>query len=296
MQRLNSPGYKTLLWICATGLAWPSLATPDSAATLRAKHATMTEHLKQNQFQRPLVLESTESTNQLTGDIYAVMDYPFVDVSAALNNPDHWCEVLILHINTKYCHARTGPAGSALRVHIGNKTPQALADAARLDFQYDTLAVKPEYFQIQLSARSGPMGTRDYRIQLEAVALPNAKTFLHLTYSYGFSFVGRLAMQTYLATAGYGKVGFTVNGLQADGQPNYMGGVRGLMERNTMRYYFAIDAFMASARVAPTAQLDYRLQHWFAAVEQYPRQLHEVDQQAYLEMKRAEHLRQQSAE
>ena len=42
------------------------------------------------------------------------------------------------------------------------------------------------------------MGTSDYRIQVEAVALPNAMTFLHLTYSYGFNFMGRLAMQTYL--------------------------------------------------------------------------------------------------
>ena len=294
MQRFYSIGFKSLLWVCATGFAWPVLAEEDAAAALRAKHASLSEPLRLNQFQRPLVLESAETTNQLTGNIYAVMAYPFAEVNAGLNNPAHWCEVLILHINTKYCHARTGVAGTVLSVHIGKKTPEPLADAARLEFHYSVMAVSPDYFKIQLSAKEGPLGTRDYRIQMEGIALPNAMTFLHLTYSYGFNFMGRLSMQTYLATVGRGKVGFTVSGRQADGQPDYIGGVRGLVERNTMRYYLAIDAFMASVRVAPEAQLEHRLHHWFTAIEGYPRQLHEVDQQAYLEMKRAEYLRQQS--
>ena len=151
-------------------------------------------------------------------------------------------------------------------------------------------------FKSSSAPKRGRWGTRDYRIQLEGVALPNAMTFLHLTYSYGFNFMGRLGMQTYLATGGRGKVGFTLSGRQVDGQPDYIGGVRGLMERNTMRYYLAIDAYMASVRIAPEAQLEHRLRHWFTAAEGYPRQLHEVDQQAYLEMKRAEYLRQQNAD
>ena len=296
MQSFGSTGFKTLLWVCATGFSWPALAQEDAAATLRAKYAALAEPLRQNQFQRPLVLESAETANQLRGDIYAVMAYPFAAVSAGLNNPVHLCEVLILHINTKYCHAGTGLSGTVLRVNIGKKTPQALADADRIEFHHRVMAVSPEYFQILLSAPKGPMGTSDYRIQMEAAALPNAMTFLHLTYSYGFNFMGRLSMQSYLATVGRGKVGFTVSGRQADGQPDYIGGVRGLIERNTMRYYLAIDAFLASVRIAPPAQLEFRLQHWFTAVEQYPRQLHEVEQQAYLEMKRAEYLRQQSAD
>ncbi|MFC6519462.1 hypothetical protein ACFQAT_06355 [Undibacterium arcticum] len=126
------------------------------------------------------------------------------------------------------------------------------------------------------------------------MALPNAKAFLHLTYAYAVNFSGRLAMQTYLGTIGSGKVGFTVIGKLADGQPDYIGGVRGLIERNTMRYYLAIDTFLEAANAPPAAQLEKRLQSWFAATERYPRQLHEVDRGAYLEMKRAEYLRQQT--
>jgi hypothetical protein len=51
------------------------------------------------------------------------------------------------------------------------------------------------------------------------------------------------------------------------------------------------------ARQAPaSAQLDQRLNAWFTSVEKYPLQLHEMDLRAYLEMKHAEVLRQQTVQ
>jgi hypothetical protein len=284
-----------LLLVCAAGVSCAAMAQSDRVATLREKYTSLGEQLRRNQFQRPLVLDSAETPNRLKGDIYAIVDYPFGAVSAGLNNPDHWCDVMVLHINTKYCHALVGKSGTTLRVHIGKKTPEDLADTARVEFNYSIAAATQEYIEITLNAKDGPMGTSDYRILLEAVALPNAKTFLHLTYSYAMNFSGRLAMQTYLGTVGSGKVGFTVVGKLADGQPDYIGGVRGLMERNTMRYYLAIDTFLRTASAAPAAQPEQRFQNWFTAVERYSRQLHEMDRDEYLEMKRAEYVRQQTA-
>ncbi len=285
---------RCLLVVCVAAVAGPALAKPDAVATLRAKHASLEDQLRQNQFKRPLVLDSTETQNRVKGDIYAILEYPFKTVSAGLNNPGHWCDVMLLHVNTKYCHAIAGSSGTTLRVNIGKKTPEELTDATRVEFNYSVAAVTPEYLEILLNAQNGPLGTSDYRIGLEAVALQNAKTFLHLTYSYAVNFAGRLAMQTYLGTLGRGKVGFTLIGKLADGQPDYIDGVRGLVERNTMRYYLAIDAFLASTSAPPAAQLEQRLQSWFTAIERYPRQLLDIDRAAYLEMKRAEDLRQQT--
>jgi hypothetical protein len=285
---------RCLLLICATGVACAAMAEPDPVARLRAKHASLKEHLRHNQFKRPLVLNSATSGNRLEGDIYAIVDYSFGAVSSGLNSPDHWCDVMILHINTKYCHAVAEPSGTSLRVHVGKKTPEELADAARVVFNYSVAVATPEYFEILLNAKEGPLSSSDYRISLEAVSLPNDKTFLHLTYSYATSFAGRLAMQTYLGTVGSGKVGFTVVGKRADGQPDYVGGVRGVVERNTMRYYLAIDSFLGAESATPAARLEKRLQSWFTAVDRYPRQLHEMERGEYLEMKRAEYLRQQT--
>lgn len=287
-------GLKCLLMVCTASAVCMVGAKQDSAATLRATYAAMDASLQHNPFKRPLVLDSVEKENHLTGDIYAVVDYPFGAVRTGLNDPDHWCDVMLLHINTKYCHAMVGPSGTTLRVNVGKKTPEALANVPRVEFNYTVAAVTPEYLEILLGAKDGPLGTSDYRIELEALALPNAKTFLHLTYSYTMGFAARLAMQTYLSTVGSSKVGFTITGRQANGQPDYIGGVRGVVERNAMRYYLAIDSYLGAASAAPAKQLDKRLQDWFTAVEQYPRQLHEMDREPYLQMKRAEYARQQT--
>ena len=283
-----------LLLACLATASWAAPTKQDSVAALRARYASLGEQLQHNQFGRPLFLESTETSNRLTGEIHATLDYPFARVSAGLNDPGQWCDVILLHVNTKYCRPAAEPTGAALRVHIGKKTPEELSDATRLDFTYRVAAASPEYVDIVLDAKDGPMGTSDYRIELEAVALSNAKTFMHLTYSYAFNFAGRLAMQTYLSTLGRDKVGFTPASKSGGGQPAYVGGMSGLVERNAMRYYLAIDSYLESLSTPPADQLDARLQSWFTATEQYPRQLHEVDRAAYIQMKRAESLRQQS--
>lgn len=278
------------------GLA-QAAAGPDTnaAAALRARYAGLGQQLGNNQFKRPLYLDSAESSTQLKGDIYALVDHPFAAVNEALNDPAHWCDVLILHLNTKYCRASTQPAGTLIAVSIGKKYDQPLDEAYRVEFAYSTAATTPDYFDVGLNAKTGPLGTSDYRIRLEAVAVPGGKTFLHLTYSYAYNFVGRLAMQVYLATIGRDKVGFSSSGKQSGSQPDHIGGVRGVVERNTMRYYLAIDAYLGALSAPPAEQFEKRLHNWFAATELYPRQLHEIDRASYLDMKRNEYLRQQKS-
>ena len=133
-------GLKWLLLACASAIACVAVAQTDPAAALRTKYAELGEQLRQNQFKRPLMLESVEQRNGLKGDIYGVVDYPFDMVKAALNNPDHWCDVMILHINTKYCRAVAGSAGTTLKVNIGKKTPEELVDVAQVDFVYRVAA------------------------------------------------------------------------------------------------------------------------------------------------------------
>lgn len=295
--RGNSLVWLTSLWLvgiafCSAGLALASVPDTQSAAALHAKYASLGERLHHNPFRRALALDSSESSNDLEGDIYALVDYPFSTVSTALKGAEDWCDVLILHINTKYCHAKTDKTRTALTVYIGKKTPQPFKNAHPIEFSYRVTAAKADYLEIQLDARKGPLSTRDYLIQLQAVPIGNDQTFLHLTYSYAYGMAGRLAMKTYLATIGSGKVGFTQTGRPAE----YIGGMRGLAERNTMRYYLAIDAYLGALATPPPLQLQKRLHGWFTATEQYPRQLRELDRAAYLDMKRHEYLRQQTTQ
>jgi len=284
-----------------TGLAYACIASalaaePAPAAALLAQYAALGPQLDNNPFKRPLYLESMESPHHLKGDIYARLDYPFTTVEQALDDPTHWCDVLILHLNTKYCRVGSDPAGAAtvLAVSIGSKNWESLDRAYRVNFVFNAGATTPEYLNVTLAAGQGPLGTSDYRIQLEAAPTQDGKTFLHLTYSYTYDFSSGLAMQAYLSTIGSGKVGFTNVG-PAGNPPDYIGGVRGVVERNTMRYYLAIDAYLGAMSAPPAEQLEQRLQAWFSATERYPRQLHEIDRATYLDMKRREVQRELTA-
>ena len=112
-----------------------------------------------------------------------------------------------------------------------------------------------------------------------------------VSYSYGVT--ARLAMQTYLATMGNSKVGFTVVRHNDAGEPEYIGGVRGAVERNTLRYSLAIEAYLGALSTVPGDQMDKRLRDWFAATERNPLQLHEMELDEYLTMKHKEVRRQQ---
>ena len=57
-----------------------------------------------------------------------------------------------------------------------------------------------------------------------------------------------------------------------------------MLERNTMRYYLAIDTYLGAMN-EPASK---RLNQWFSATEQYPQQLQELTRNAYLNMKQAE--------
>jgi hypothetical protein len=261
----------------------PAPVDDGAAGALRAKLQSLAPQLERNAFRRPLALESSEAADRLSGDVYALVNHPFARVSGALREPAAWCQVLMLHLNTKHCAVKRG--GTALAVAIGRKFDQPLSDAQNIDFVFSLGKADANYLNARLSAATGPLSTRDYSIVLEATPADGGKTAIHLRYAYAYGTAARLAMKGYLATLGSDKVGFTPKG-----QGAYIGGVRGVVERNTMRYYLAIDSYLDAPG---PGQLEQRLGAWFDATEQYAKQLHEVERNDYLAMKRHEFQRMQ---
>ena len=276
--------------LCAAALA--GTAAAQDAATLRAGHTALREQLANNPFKRPLYIESSESSEGLKGEVHAVIEQPYGAVGPSLEGMDHWCEILILHLNVKDCQSSN--ATDTLTMMIGRKFDQPLADAYQLDFTYRIGTANADYLRVVLNAAAGPLGTKNYAIVLEAVPLDEKRTFVHMSYAYDFGMAARLAMQVYLATIGRNKVGFSIVGQRADGKPAYITGVRGVVERNTMRYYLAIEAYLGAIGLPAAERLDKRLNDWFAAIERYPLQLHEMERNEYIEMKHHEVRRQQA--
>ena len=280
-------------WLLAAALA--ALASPmalaQDADTLHARHAALQDKLAHNVFGRPLALESTQTSGDLKGDVYTVVEHPFGTVQQALQSIEHWCDILILHLNVKRCKADAG--ANTIALNVGRKFDQRLEDAYQLDFDFRIAAASADYLQVFLSADAGPMGTRNYRIVVEAIPVDVKRSVIHMSYAYGYGMTAKLAIQTYLATLGSKKVGFTTNGKTADGQPVFIGGVLGLLERNTMRYYLAIDAYLGAQSLPPAERVERRIRSWHASTERYAIQLREMEQGEYLEMKRKEIRRQQ---
>ena len=277
----------TLLCLGAAG-ALAQTATGDSALALRERYAALQEPLRNNPFGRALHLDSVQNSGDLRGDIHAIVEHPFANLGAALGKAETWCDILILHLNVKQCSvARKGDAAT-VAVYVGRKFDQPIEEAYRVEFAFRQIAATPEYLHANLRADSGPMGTRDYRIALQAIPLEGGRSFMHLSYSYGYGVAARLALSAYLSTLGSGKVGFSVVDKLPDGKPVYVGNVRGVVERNTMRYYLAIDAYLGAMAAPPAQQVEKRLRDWFTATERYALQLHEMSETEYMEMKRKE--------
>lgn len=259
-------------------------------AELQAKYKELQGSLANNSFGRPVHLDSKQTADEVGGDIYSVIGYPFRNFRSTLSQADNWCEILFLHLNVKYCSASRDTNGNVLTLYAGSKKFQSLSSAYRIDYRFRLGAVTDNYHQVLMTADVGPFGTTNYRIMLEAIPLDAKRTFIHVKYSYNYSVMANVAMQTYLNTLGSSKVGFTTEGEDADGNPVYVSGIRGATERNTMRYYLAIEAYLKSLRLPESERVEASLREWFRSTERYA-QLREISQREYLAMKRKEYER-----
>lgn len=280
------------LLLCAVLGVDPAQA--QDAAALRVRYAALRDQLAANTFGRPLYLESTQIANDLKGDIYAALDYPYGAAMVPLQRAHDWCGILILHLNVKNCWASQVGDTDVLAMSVGRKYDQPLSEAYEVRFVYQVDAASADYLGVRLSAAEGPLGTKEYQIKLEAVPLDAGRTFVHLSYSYTYGWVGRIAMQLYFSTIGHDKVGFSAVRRDAAGQPVYIGGMRGVMERNAMRYHLAVEAYLGALKLPATERMEKSLQDWYDATERYPLQLHELERNDYLEMKRSELKRQEA--
>lgn len=273
-----------------TPACWAQNASPDA---LRAQFAALRDKGTGQLAGQSIYLRSSESTERMQGEVHALIDQPFERLRQELGKADRWCDVLILHINVKYCRAQRTASGDELVSGVGRKFDQPLSDVYWVRFGFKATADRNDHLLVELSAPTGPLSTRDYRIVVEAVPQSGGQSLVRMTYSYGFGTAARWAMKTYLATLGRGKSGFSVVGQSPDGRPVRVEGVRGVVERNTLRYYLALQSHLQSRGAAPgAAQLQQSLELWFSATERYAEQLHEMDRADYVAMKLKEVQRQ----
>jgi len=265
--------------------------SPRGGKALLAKYPVISGKLQKNQFAAPIYLESFESRGSQQVDMYGIFNYPFDAVRGALQAPANWCDITTLHINIKACTAKRVADHWLLTIYSGRKYYQTPSEAYPLKLLYRIAAQQPDYLDLTLSAAEGPLSTKDHRIRLEAVPLDRDRTFVHFSYAYSHGALANLAIKTYFATLARDKIGFSTVAGQG-GTTVFIGGVRGAVERNTVRYYLALQTYMDTLRFPEGQRFEQRLTRWYDLTARYPRQLKEVERNDYFVNKRREHQNQ----
>jgi hypothetical protein len=130
-------------------------------------------------------------------------------------------------------------------------------------------------------------------MRFEALPLPGERTFVRVSYAYSHGFALALAAKAYFAIFSRDKVGFTVKGTDSKGDLIYIGGPRGAIERNVVRYYLGIKSFMDTHNYPEESRFQMRISQWYDLADRYRKQLHDLEKKEYLTLKTEEHKQQQ---
>jgi hypothetical protein len=297
MHKLRNP-LKFFLFIVVTAIVFSAGFAIAAETPLKGEDILLdayhrnTAKFERNNFGVPLFLESFERGDRVHVDVYGILDYPFSSVVNVLKAPANWCDIVSLHPNVKACTFRELPGTWRLIFYVGRKVYQPPEDARQVIYHYRKVDQQQGYLDIILDADEGPFGTKDHRMRFEALPLDRGRTFVHVSYAYSDSVALRLAGKVYFSTLGRGKVGYTVTGTDRNGNPVYISGPRGAIERNAVRYYFAIQSFINTLRYPEKSRFSMRTSEWYDFTDRYRKQLYELDKKDYLTFKTKEHLNQ----
>ena len=279
---------RTWLFLVLMALGAQAFSQENTAAALSQRYQTLLPQLLAKPLGVPAWVSSTEAGDEVHGEVYALIDQPFNRLLSELTSPDAWCRIALLHLNIKACSSEAASAAAStnawLTFYGGGKAVEALGANYPLRFGFHGVDVYPTHLEVRLDAETGPLGTSDYRITVAAIPIAQG-SFMRVGYAFRSSVISRLATQIYLSTLGRNKRGFTVTGTDADGQPEYIRGMRGLVERNAVRYTFAVQAHLECLALPAVQQSECASTRWFDLTEQYPLQLHEMERQEYLAAK-----------
>jgi hypothetical protein len=252
---------------------------------LYAKYQSIQPELQHNAFGEPFYLKANVQDELTTGDAYADLPYAYPLVSGTLVAPLQLCKAIMLHINVKGCVVEDrNHAKPIIKMYVGTKEYQNPEHAFKVSYEFTVDDHNDKYTLISMIAEKGPLNTENIAIYVECLAITPKTSFMHFTYSARYGSLARLALNTYLATLGRHKVGFTATGTDKHGEPIYIKGIQGVVERNTMRYFFALESYFDTYN----KPYDASLNRWFDYVDKYPKQLYEMPRDEYIKAKHHE--------
>ena len=193
-----------------------------------------------------------------------------------------------LNLNIKACLYENNAKKKIITFYAGRKFYQTPDEAEPMQYAFAVESLEKDYIRVVLQAEEGPYGTRDYNITVQAMPIGESATLIQVHSAYTTSLWSRMGTGLYLATLASDKEGFTIADYDKNRQPRYVKGVKGIIERNTVRYYFSLLALLDTQEQPPAQRFDLMLNTWFDMTQQHKRQLYEMDKAEYLSAKQRE--------
>lgn len=270
-----------LFILSPTGQLWAQANSEDLGSIYQAIKQHEVSVLKD----QAIHIRSNSENDYLTAKVYAIVQYPLSALRQVLIKPSSWCDFVTLHLNIKACTYTNRPKPT-LNFYAGRKFYESPDDADQLRYKFSVEQDTEHGFSVALRATEGPMGTRDYLIQLVSQRF-NDEVLLNMTVSYKTSYRSRIGTSVYLSTLGADKVGFSKIPNE-QGEMVYSNDVSAIIERNVMRYYLALTVYMDSLNQDTADNHMSRAAAWYDATEMYSQQLHELERTEYLQAKQKE--------
>ena len=255
---------------------------PAGLESLIDKYHKVEKELEKSTFTIPFYIESAVSKNASHVDIYGTINYPFGLIKNEFLVPTNWCEVVFPHIKVGACTHNKVDDTWLLNIYNVDKFSEPLEDAYQMKFEYRVSELQARYFDVSLNAHEGRFHTKDHQFRLEAIPLNEGTTFIHLRYSYSYSSAAYLLMKLF----GGSKIGFSVTGTGSNGDPVYVDGLRGSVERDVVCYYLAILAYLDTLKIPDDQRFEKRISQWYDLTAHFKKQLLEMEKEEYLTYKR----------
>ena len=231
------------------------------------------------------------SDTLVSAEIHGIIDHPFRALAATFTEPGGWCDFLVLNPNIKTCTFRRETQETFLTLYIGSKSYRAPESATEQVYRFLVRARQSDYAAISLTAPQGMLGTTAHRFEFEAGSVAG-KTVVALPSSFEPSMLSRLLTGIYLSTLGRERIGFSREATEAGVPVGYVRGVKGMIERNVMRYYLALKAFLDTGDLPADRQFEARARLAYDLMDLYPAQLRQMDKADYLDIKLREYQNQ----
>lgn len=284
--RVSRLGFGLLVSVVALSpqASWGGEAAPQR---FHGYYQELQEAARRGPFGFPLQVRSEERGNLVTAEALGIMDHSLQAFREAVIEPAAWCDFIPLNLNIKACTFHWDGNEPLLTFYIGGKGYLAPESASQQPYRFAVRARHAEYVSVSLSALQGLMGTKAHQLEFEAASVAG-KTVVVLRSSYEQSAVSKLVTAIYLATVGRDKVGFSREPLGPDGQASFVKGAQGIIERNLMRYYLILKAYLDTRTLPHSRRFEALISEVYDLMERYPAQLHEVERSDYLDVKRRE--------